>query len=527
MEDANTKNPNNENSNLEKTVPRGVFLDRQNYRAPLVNLHDLLSTGFRHKRTLISCFLGFAVIAGLVSAFIPRQYESEAKILVKHQRADPLLTPGAEQLQTREYGVTGEELNSEVELIRSDDLFQKVVTECNLVASASAQKERGRNIAVATAELSTRLKVEVLPKTNMLSIKYVSNSPEFSARIVDAVVNAYLEKHVAVHSSTDLSFFDQQVAKYSDALQKAEAALSAFSQRKDGVVSPQAQRDSMLQKENEFEAMLQQTRSEISETNARIRTLEKEVAVAPDRVTTQVRSSDNPQLMQDLKSTLLKLELKHTELLTKYKHDYPPVQELEQEIAATKAALSAAVSSPLRDQTTDVNPIRQWADSELAKAKAQLQSLNSRAENLSGTVDTYKRQALAMNEQQLRYADLARDTKSAEENYGLYTRKREEARITHVLDQSRILNVTIIQPATRPYLATRSRSSYFLMGLALATVFTAGLLFTLERTDNTFRTPQQLEVFVQVPVLATVPVVHYPPPIIGGKKFGGQHEQTI
>jgi uncharacterized protein involved in exopolysaccharide biosynthesis len=498
-------------------VQRNVLMVRQQHRPPVLNVRDLLATGFRYQRVLVSCFLGIVLLAALVAFLIPRQYESEAKILVKHQRVDPVLTPGADQVQTRESVISGEELNSEVELIRSDDLFRKVVIECGLVRPANGQVELERNIGEATAPLRSRLKVEVLPKTNMLSIRYSSRSAELSARVVDTVVSSYLEKHVAVHSSSDLGFFDQEVAKYSDELEKAEAALSEFSQGKNGVVTPQAQRDAMLQKQNEFEAMLQETRSQISETNARIRTLEKEAALAPDRVTTQVRSSDNPQLMQDLKATLLKLELKRTELLAKYKPTYPPLQELEQEIATTEAALSSAKSSPLRDQTTDVNPIRQWTDSELAKAKAQLQSLDSRADNLSRIVETYKRQAVAMDGQQLRYGDLVRNAKSAEENYALYTRKREEARITHVLDQHRILNVTVIQPATHSYIPNRSRASYFLVGLALATVLTAGLWFTLEHADNTFRTPQQLEQFVQIPVLATVPVVPWTPQIIPGK----------
>ena len=202
----------------------------------------------------------------------------------------------------------------------------------------------------------------------------------------------------------------------------------------------------------------------------------------------------------------LKLELQRTALVAKFRSSYPPVQELDQEIAKTQAALSSAESSPLHDQTTDVNPVREWIDSELAKAKAEVRSLQSRANNLSGIVETYNRQARSMDEQQLRYEDLLRNAKSAEENYLLYVRKREEARITKALDQSQILNVMVIEPATHPYLPSRSKVFYILTGWMLAVVVTAGLLFTLEHVDNTFRTPRELEYFIQVPVLATLPV---------------------
>ena len=346
-------------------------------------------------------------------------------------------------------------------------------------------------------------------KSNILSVKYTSRSPELSKRVVDTVVSSYLEKHVAAHNSNELEFFDQQVEQYRKELEKAEAALEDFSQRKGGAISPATQREALLQKQNEFNAILQQTRSATAETRERIRTLEKESQSTALRVTTQIRSADNPQLLQDLKATLLKLQLKRTELLAKYQPTYPLVQEEEQEIANTREAIASAESSPLRDQTTDVNPTRQWIESEMAKAKTELRSLESRANNMASIVENYDRDAHHMDDQQLRYGDLVRNAKSAEENYQLYVRKREEARISNALNERGILNVTVIEPATYPYMPKRSGAFYLLGGLILAIIVTSGLLFTLEHVDNTFRTPRDLGRFVQVPVLAAVPLEHW------------------
>ena len=58
-------------------------------------------------------------------------------------------------------------------------------------------------------------------------------------------------------------------------------------------------------------------------------------------MTTLVRSSDNSQLLQQLKSTLLNLELKRTELLTKYEPTYRLVGEVEHQIRDVKATISA------------------------------------------------------------------------------------------------------------------------------------------------------------------------------------------
>jgi uncharacterized protein involved in exopolysaccharide biosynthesis len=321
-------------------------------------------------------------------------------------------------------------------------------------------------------------------KSNILAIMYSSTSPELSARVVNAVVTFYLEKHAAIHNPKgELGFFDQQVTRYQKELETATRARAKFSEEGGGTVAPVAQRDALLQRQNEFNATLQQTRSAIAETQERLRTLEKEAGTTSSRITTQLRSADNPQLLQDLKATLLRLQLKRTELLTKYQPSYPLVQELDQELATTEAALAAAQGSPLRDQTTDLNPTHQWIDSELAKTRADLRSLQARAGKLTGIVQYYSEQAHNMERQHLRYESLARDAKAAEENYLLYVRKREEARISNALDQLRILNVRVVEPPTHPYLPRHSNEFYLLAGLVLAIVAPAGLLLVLERAN--------------------------------------------
>ena len=216
-------------------------------------------------------------------------------------------------------------------------------------------------------------------------------------------------------------------------------------------------------------------------------------------------------MLQNLKATLLALQLKRTELLAKYQPTYRPVQEVEDEIAKTEAAIAAAERSPVIDQTTDVNPTHQWIDSELAKTRADLRSLETREAQMVPIVAEYDQQAHLMQAQELKYEDLVRNTKTAENNFLLYQAKREEARIAAALDQRRILNVTVILPATRPYLPRHSSYFYLLVGMLLAVAVSAGLIVILYRAGTTFRTPREIEHFVQVPVLAVVPLEYQLP----------------
>src|SRR5207244_5114972 len=100
--------------------------------------------------------------------------------------------------------------------------------------------------------------------------------------------------------------------------------------------------------------------------------------------------SDNPQLMERMKTTLLDLELKRTDLLAKFEPTYRPVQQVEQQIAQTKAAIAAAEKTPLRDETTDRDPTYEALRAELAKSQTDLASLEARATATASLVRSYR-----------------------------------------------------------------------------------------------------------------------------------------
>src|SRR5207248_2121271 len=156
------------------------------------------------------------------------------------------------------------------------------------------------------------------------------------------------EKHLQVHRpSGELKFFDQETAQLRNGLDEAEDRLTNFT-TEHGVVSAQFERDLALQKVSELEAAVTRTQAAMAETEQRTRTLEQQATTLSPRIVTQLRTSDNPQLLQQMKSTLLSLELKRTELLSKFEPTYRPVQELGKQIKETRAAIDGEKSAPVR-----------------------------------------------------------------------------------------------------------------------------------------------------------------------------------
>ncbi len=95
-------------------------------------LRDLLVIGFRHKQAFLLCFVG--ILLGTLAAVLvlPATYESTAQIVVKRERVDPVVTSEKNDPTQVLSEVTEEELNSEAQLVLSEDVLRKAVIESGL-----------------------------------------------------------------------------------------------------------------------------------------------------------------------------------------------------------------------------------------------------------------------------------------------------------------------------------------------------------------------------------------------------------
>jgi uncharacterized protein involved in exopolysaccharide biosynthesis len=485
------------------------------------SLRDLVGVGFRRRELIVRCFLGVLAGALLAMLILPATYEAQMKILVDRERVDPVVSTEANVLQ-QDRGLTADEVVSEVELFQSRDSLEKAVIDCGLSEpkspwSLAAIKLRVLGILGLAPDKKTRvfqsvLKLEkdlqVIPvnSSNLIKVTYDSHSPELAAQVLKELGDLYLAKHAQVHRPAGTSdFFEQQADKYKKQLADAEMRLVNFS-HETGDVSPEFEKQALMQKVGDFNIALEQTRSEVAETKHRLRALRAQEASVPSRVTTQVKVADNGQLMANLKSTLLNLELKRTELLEKYQPGYPLLQEVEKEVAETIAAIADAEQKGIHEETTDQDPTHVWVRTEMAKATADLVGFEARVQAMSGALHQMQTKALKLNQEAAVQQDLLRTAKADEESYLLYHRKREEARIADALDRRRIVNAAVAEAATVPMAPIGLPALLKLMLAVLTAALVAlGVGFIAEYLDPSFRTTGEVEQELEIPLLASIP----------------------
>ena len=460
---------------------------------------EILDTLFRQKWRILSLWsLVLATTLGYMF-FVPPHYETEMTLLVKDKRVDlSLAGNGGDRPDSV---ATDTQLATEIQLLSSRELLRMVAIQAGL-ASAKAPAEVDR----AVANLKRDIRISPVLKSSLIQVRYSDTSPQRSARVLQLLAGLYMDMHLQLHSSPgSFEFFSKQAEDYERKLRDAHNKLLDFQGRTHIVLLPE-QRDLTLRKMLDLESSLRDAQAQKNETELRICKLREQMAGLGGRVTTQVRKIPNQYSYERFNTLLAELQNKRTEMLTKFRPDDRMVKQIDQQIVDTRKSLGAVAAGSSTEEATDLNPIRQAVEGELGRSEVALSGLNARiaalGQQIGGLRADLSRLENAAPDDQI----LMREVNEAEQNFILYSKKREEARIAQELDRQKIANVVMVDPPRVPSAARSKMSSGAPAGFVLGSICVLALCFAWGHRRNVVHTPWELEASVGLPVLATIPL---------------------
>jgi uncharacterized protein involved in exopolysaccharide biosynthesis len=134
----------------------------------------------------------------------------------------------------------------------------------------------------------------------------------------------------------------------------------------------------------------------------------------------------------------------------------------------------------------------------------------ARAAATQKNIAELRERARVLDAKAINVEQLEREVKTQQANYELYTHKLEEARISDQMDRDGMLNVAIAESPMVPTIG-RPLTVVFLIGCVLAFICSIGMMLLAEFFDRSFRTPDEVERILQLPVLAAIPAPGHEP----------------
>lgn len=448
----------------------------------------------------------FGVIA-LGSLLWAPTYESVSEILVQSNRAQLLVSPGlkedAANQATQSVPVGEQDLNSEVELLTSPILIQQALagmkvsprsggfrsmvgSVVNLPSEAYLALHGGPNATSKQEEIqkiANHLSATVIKRSNIIEVEIRSHDAVWAQAFLAQLMTSYLALHGRLSQNPEAqAFFQQQRELLDQRLQQSEKELRG-AQLQTGISQYSEQQQALITQLSAAEANYRATGVLLDSSVQRIASQEAELKQTPER---QIKESKTVQnyALQQLKPQMLQLETQRAELLTRYQPGSSRIREIDAKLNAGRDILAREKQSNIQETTTDVNPTWQALDGDLAKARAEAASYKAAQTTEAAQVAALRGQLTAMTTDGVTIETLQRQVDSDKEAYLSYVRKGEEARAAEALNQSRILNVSVVQAPTMPIEPVSPRIMLNLItGLLFALMLAAAAAYWSEEYD--------------------------------------------
>jgi polysaccharide biosynthesis protein PslE len=462
-------------------------------------VRDLIDKLFRRKSIMLGLLaLWTAVMVAYVLAR-PPEYKEEIRFLIRNNRVGVPLTPGTNDGPISRDYVDEATVATEIQILSNLNLLRAVVDKCQLAAGTESGEK-------AVRDLKKDLKIGPVLKANMIKADYSSSDPHQVEAVLRALSDGYLSEHLRAHGANGAyEVFEKEATYYADRLKDLQDQLTEF-QSKNRIVLLREQKDINVRHLLELEANLRTTQTARVANTRKMRRLSDQLATLQPTIMTQSRRVPNQYSIERLNTMLVELQNRRTQLLTKFQPEDRLIHEVDKQIADTQTALKQANASISTEQTSDVNPLRQSAEAELAKARIEDAQFDARESGLKKEIAEAKTSLNFLRDSTGEEEQLTRQIKEAEANFFLYSKKREDARIESAMDQQRISNVVLIEPPYLPTVPVPRVSVTVVVAYLLGCLLIIGLRLAFAFADQTIYNAWELEGFTGIPVLASVPL---------------------
>jgi len=461
------------------------------------SLWDYWPILLRHKWMILSAVVVALAIGALVAISTTPIYEAVGRIVINREGADTVALKSADATASESDDDYMVAMDTQTHVLQSDAIAKLVTAKLNLdtnaafvgkaaaaantAAESTDPRDADRREAGLVGAFHHALQISSIPRTRLLEIRFSSSDPVLAAKVVNTVIDTYIEQNYKTHleaTTRTSDWLTQQLSELQMKVQTSQEKLVQY-QKEHGILG-------IDEKENIVTSKLDELNREL--TTAEGDRMQKESVY-------RLASSGDPDLLSNLEpsSPLIKLRNQESDLHrqiaqanVKFQPTYPQVQELNNELAAVQADIKVEVERLA------------------AKYRKDYLAALEREKLLRASLENQKGQENQLNESAIEYSLLKRDVDSNRQLYEGLLQKLKEAGVMTGLRSS---NVRIVDPASPPTVPSSPNiPRNLLMSLLVGLAGGVSLAFILESRDNTVHSLEQAQMITSLPSLAFIPL---------------------
>lgn len=341
--------------------------------------------------------------------------------------------------------------------------------------------------------------------SNVLEISYSSTNPQWTARFLNELLDRHLERIAQIDDQfgANSSFYQEQAGILEERWRGAREALAAY--------KAQHETDSLGGNETELRALLTRLQSDRDSAEAEATGLRARISFLKGRLATESGSVDvetppESESTRRLKSRLVDLQIERSEMLSDFTAENPLIKDLDRQIAEVERLLKDVTAQELTKRTPSENPGYEALRVDLVQGQAQLAAAEEQVRVLTSRIADYRERLAEIEAASAELEALENEATIAKEAYKGYKQRAEEARFTDAMDESRIVDVSVLaraKPPTEPKAPKYGRS--FMVGILGGLMLGFGLALLRDYWDPSVKSAAQASRLSKVRVIVEIP----------------------
>jgi polysaccharide biosynthesis transport protein len=522
--------------------------------------HERILSLWRRRRTFAVVAAATTVVTVLIALLLPPTYQSTATILIEQQEIPQELVRSVitSYADARIQVISQRVMTTQnlLSLIERYDLYRDVrQKEPREELLKDMRDDIG--LKMISADVIDPRSGRPQQATIAFSVSYRNRSPDLALKVANELATLYLNENLTQRTQTaqqTASFFSEQSARQAAHIADLDKALAAFKakyhdelpelaqiniqeiqrtelemrdaqNRLDGLDTQRVLLQAQLAQLHPNSEVFSDTGQRVFSTEDRLKALKSQLASYkaryapehPDIVSTQreVDGLEKEVIAQDQTAERLrqlsaaKSEL--SSLLEKYSDDHPDVIRLRRTVDRLQKAVDredAAITKRIESNHAD-NPVYIQVKGQLDAIDVDRQGTMKKREELHTKLQDYEDRLAKSPEVERQYHALTRDFESAQVKYQEILAKQTEVQVSENLETERKgEKFTMIEPPQPPEKPIRpNRMLILAAGLVLSIGLGIAAVVTGESIDGSVRGPGDIVGILQVPALASIPVI--------------------
>jgi polysaccharide biosynthesis transport protein len=462
-------------------------------RAPVLREGDLMRYVRVVRRRSRLGLLIFLVVAGGVavgSLMQPEVYRATGLMEIR-QGADAVPLEALFSSQR----VAIDDLETQFGILRSEALAERVVASLGdsgptSGAGAKTASDAAKSQPISVERFRKNLTVDPQRGSRLVEVSFDAETPELAARVVNSVFDSYLQLRME-EAQRSAEWLQTQLDATQQRLQNTETQLQTYVKQQ-GLEVLETGQGEMAREVNDRLRFLSE-----SLAAARAARFEKqsEFEVAP----TASREVSGP-LAETLSARLADLRRERAKLTSAFHEGYPAVKALNSQIAELESELDKEASRAVN------------------RVQREYQAAVRREALLRSALDQQSAAAQAIGQNSVGYQALKREVVTNQQLFTLLNQKLKEVSISAALKAS---NVGIVDRPRPPRKAYGSPLEVNItLGILVGLLLAIGAVFVREHTDTSVRSMVDIDSYLGVPTLASIPRVAAPRQLPPGTVVG-------